>query len=116
MAFEKLTNSINELNDNIQAFAHSNAEYYKLEFFKQTMKGATSLVKFLVLGCVISLAFIFISFAVAIWLGEVLGAPSAGYFIIGGLYLVMFILILIFGRKPIEKFLLVKFSRIFFNE
>ncbi|MFD1094517.1 phage holin family protein [Salegentibacter chungangensis] len=116
MAFEKLSNSIHELNENIQAFAHSNSEYYKLEFFKQSMKGVTSLVRFMVLSSVISLAFIFISFAVAIAIGEAIGVPSAGYFIVGGFYLLLFVIILVFARKPIEKFLLVKFSRVFFNE
>lgn len=116
MAFEKLSNSIDELNHNLKAFAHSNAEYYKLEFFKQAMKGATALVKFMVLGGIISIAFVIISVAVAISISEAIGVPSAGYFIVGGFYLLAFFLVFFFGRKPIEKLLLVKFSRIFFND
>ena len=116
MAFDKLTNSINELNENLQSFAHSNVEYYKLEFFKQAMKGATSLVRFMVLGAIILLALFLISFAVAIAISEAIGVPSAGYFIVGGFYILLFILVMIFGKEPITKIMLQKFSRIFFND
>lgn len=116
MAFEKLTNSINDLNENVQAFAHSNAEYYKLEFFKKAMKGSTSLIRFLTLGFFLAIAFIFLSFAIAIFISELIGVQSAGYFIIGGFYVLLFGLVFLFGKKPIEKLMLEKFSRIFFNE
>lgn len=116
MAFEKLSNSLNELNQNLQAFAHTNAEYYKLKFFKQAMSGATSLVRFLILGAIMVIVFFLLSFAVAIAISEAIGTPSAGYFIVAGFYIVLFILILVFGKKPIEKLMLQKFSRTFFND
>ncbi|APG60793.1 phage holin family protein [Christiangramia salexigens] len=116
MAFEKLSHSIHELNSNIQAYMHSNAEYYKLKAFKQGMKGATSLVRFLILGFLLSTAGILLSFALAIVISEAIGVPSAGYFIVGGFYLLVFILIFIFGKEPIEKLLLRKFSNVVFNE
>ncbi|SKB51194.1 Putative Holin-X, holin superfamily III [Salegentibacter holothuriorum] len=116
MAFEKLANSIEELNYNLKAFAHSNSEYYKLQFFKQAMKGATGLVYGLLLGIFFIFAIILISVALAIVISEAIGSPSSGYFIVGGFYFLVFLLILIFGKKPIEKFLLVKVSRKFFND
>jgi ABC-type multidrug transport system fused ATPase/permease subunit len=116
MAFEKLSNSIDELNHNLKAFAQSNAEYYKLEVFKQTTKGATVLVKTLVMGLFIMLALILLSVAVAIAISEAMEVPSAGYFIVGGFYFLLFLLVLIFGKKPIEKFMLVTLSKKFFNK
>ena len=116
MAFEKLSNSIDELNYNIKAFAHSNAEYYKLKFFKQAMKGAVGLVQGLLLGIFFLFALMLISVALAILISEAIGVPSAGYFIVGGFYFLLFLFVLIFGRKPIEKKLLLKISRKFFNE
>lgn len=116
MAFEKLSNSINELNHNIQAFMHSNAEYYKLRAFKQGMKGATSLVRFVVFGFLLSTAGIMISFALAIVISEALGVPSAGYFIVGGIYLLVFVLFFIFGKAPVERILLRKFSKVIFED
>ncbi|MFZ0489433.1 MAG: phage holin family protein [Salegentibacter sp.] len=116
MAFEKVTNSINELNENIQAFAQSNAEYYKLQFFKQATKGASALVKFALLGLFGLLAIVILSVALSIWISQEIGVPSSGFFIVGGFYLLLCILVLIFGKKPIDKLLLVKLSRAFFND
>ncbi|MCG9971421.1 phage holin family protein [Christiangramia crocea] len=116
MAFEKLSRSIHDLNDNIQAYIHSNSEYYKLKAFKNGMKGATSLVRFLVLGFLLSTAGIMLSFALAIVISEAIGVPSSGYFIVGGFYLLIFVLIFIFGKEPIEKLVLRKFSKAVFND
>ncbi|WPY98733.1 phage holin family protein [Christiangramia sp. OXR-203] len=116
MAFEKLTNNVDDLNHNIQAFLHSNAEYYKLKAFKQGMKGATSLVRFLIMGFLLSIAGIMLSFAIAIIISQAIGVPSSGYFIVGGFYLIVGILIFIFGKEPIEKLILQKFSKAVFND
>lgn len=116
MAFEKISNGIHDLNTNVQAFLHSNSEYYKLRAFKQGMRGATSLVRFLILAFLLSTAGIMISFALAIVISESIGVPSSGYFIVGGFYLIIFILILIFGKEPIEKLMLRKFSKAVFND
>ncbi|MBT8296015.1 MAG: phage holin family protein [Gramella sp.] len=116
MAFEKLSNSIHDLNSNVQSFLHSNSEYYKLKAFKQGMKGATALVRFLVMGFLLSTAGVMLSFALAIVISEAIGEPSSGYFIVGGFYLIVFVLIFIFGKEPIEKLVLKKFSKAVFND
>jgi sterol desaturase/sphingolipid hydroxylase (fatty acid hydroxylase superfamily) len=116
MAFEKLSNSVHDLNCNIQSFLHSNSEYYKLKAFKQGMKGGTTLVRFVLMGFFLIVAVLMISVAVAILISEAIGVPSSGYFIVGGFYLVISILIFIFGKEPIEKLLLRKFSKKVFND
>ncbi|WP_026932906.1 phage holin family protein [Christiangramia echinicola] len=116
MAFEKVSNSVHDLNNNVQSFLHSNSEYYKLKAFKQGMKGATSLVRFLVMGFLLSTAGVMLSFALAIVISEAIGVPSSGYFIIGGFYLIVFVLIFIFGKEPIEKLVLRKFSKAVFDD
>jgi len=57
-----------------------------------------------------------ISFALAIVISEAIGVPSSGYFIVGGFYLIVFVLIFIFGKEPIEKLVLRKFSKAVFND
>ena len=116
MAFEKLSDSIQELNNSIKAFAESNAEYYKLKAFKAGMKGATSLVLFLIVGFLLVTAIMILSVAIAIVISQAIGVPSAGYFIVGGFYLLAGILIFIFGKSPIEKLMLKKISKVVFNE
>ena len=80
------------------------------------MKGATGLVLGLLLGIFFIFAVILISIALAIVISEAIGTPSSGYFIVGGFYFLLFLGTLIFGKKPIEKFLLVKVSRKVFND
>jgi len=116
MAFEKLTNSINDLNDNIRDLAKSSAEYYKLDLYKKIIKGVISLVNMMLLGFICLIALLFISIALALLISRELGIPSAGFFIIGALYLLIFVLIWFFGKKHIEKIILIKSSRTFFND
>lgn len=116
MAFEKLSKSIDDLKYNLEAFAHSNAEYYKLELFKKVMKGAIGLVQVILLVFFFIFALILLSVAVAILIGEAVGSLSSGYFIVGGFYVLLFLLVLIFGNKAITKILLVKVSRKIFND
>lgn len=116
MAFEKLSNSIDELNDNVRAFTHSNAEYYKLLIFKQTTKSAISLIKFLIVAFSLSTALAFISLGIAFAISAALDEPSSGFFIVGVFYLLLIVLFIIFGKKPLTTFMLKKFSREIFNE
>lgn len=116
MAFEKLTNSIEELKDNIRAFKYSSIEYYKLDLYKKLVKGVISLINIILLGFLGLLALLFISIAVAISISNALDVPSAGYFIVGGFYILLLILILTVGRKYIKKKVLLKSSRSFFND
>lgn len=116
MAFEKLTNSINDLKENIQAFKHSSTEYYKLKLYKGIVKGAISMIVAVLMGFLGLFTLLFLSIAVAVYLSNILESPSAGYFIVGGFYLLLLILLLVVGRKYIEKKVLVKSSRSFFND
>lgn len=116
MAFEKLSDSIEELKGSIRAYAESNAEYYKLKAFQSGMKGAISLVRILILVVFGSLAVILLSLAVAIAISEALESASLGFFIVGGFYLLVGILLFTVGKKPIRKFMLKKFSAIVFKE
>jgi len=116
MAFEKLTSSINNLNDNVRELAKSSADYYKLDLYKKVMKGAIFLINLMIICFVCLLVVSFLSIAVAISIGEALGHLSYGYYIMGGFYALVFILFRIFGKKNIEKIVLLKSSKTFFND
>ena len=116
MAFEKLTNSIQDLNDNIRALGHSSTEYYKLDLYKKIIRGVIFLVNMMLIGFICLIVLLFLSIAVAITIGEALGTPSAGYYIVGGFYLLVLIFIWVFGKDYIRKIILIKSSRAFFND
>lgn len=107
-----LTENLSESGKNLQEYIENSAEYYKLRLFKNAMKFATSLINMLVLGGIFMMFLIFISFGVAMWLGKILESMLTGFFIVAGLYLVIFLLILIFGKKHIDSAILSKFSEL----
>lgn len=110
MAFKLLTENLSESGTKLQDYIKNSAEYYKLRLFKNAMKFATSLINMLVLGGIFMLFLMFFSFGIAMWLGRVLDSMLYGFFIVGGIYLVVFLLILFFGKKHIDKAILSKFS------
>lgn len=115
MAFTKLTDHINNLNDNIQAYVESMLEYYKLDAFKKITKVTSLLVKLLVIGSIFLFFLGFISVGTALLIGNAIGSLTGGFFIVGGIYFIAFILFMIFGKAFIDKFILQKFSKLYFN-
>tara|TARA_R100001480_G_C4676196_1_gene174206 strand:+ start:112 stop:528 length:417 start_codon:yes stop_codon:yes gene_type:complete len=115
MAFKTLSENLEESGAKAQEYIKNTSEYYKLRTFKTVTKGAISLVNFLVLGIFLLLVLLFLSIGIALWLNNVLENSYAGYFIVAGFYIVIMLLLVIFGKKPIEKILLIKFSDMFFD-
>lgn len=115
MAFEKLSYSISSLKESIQAVKQSSKEYYKLSAYKGATKGVVSIIVGVLAAFFAIVALMFLSVALAIYLSNVLDSPSAGFFIVGGIYILFLILLFVVGKKYIEKTVLVKSSRKFFN-
>lgn len=116
MAFERVSDNIHRLNENIKDFAKSSAEYYKLELFNKTMKGATAAVKGVAIAFFLVFAILFLSLAVSVALSTWIGVPSSGFFIVGGVYLLVSLYILFFGSSLINRVMLSKASQTFFKE
>ncbi|RMB63208.1 hypothetical protein EAX61_02095 [Dokdonia sinensis] len=116
MAFEKLTDNIKELTSNTEQYIKTSAEYYKLSIFRNSMKGLIGFANVAIRATFALIALLFISVGVAIIIGESMENASAGYFIVGAFYVVVFLLIFAFAKKPIEKMLLMKYSKMAFNE
>ncbi|QIE59892.1 hypothetical protein G5B37_10040 [Rasiella rasia] len=112
MPFQALSDHLSDSGHKVQDYIKSTAEYYKLRLFKNAMKFATSLINMLVLGGIFMMFLIFISFGVAMWLGKIFESMLTGFFIVGGFYLLIFLLILFFGKKHIDKSILSKFSEL----
>ena len=110
---DNLKNDTKGLTDNVQAYIENRINYLKLDFFKKSMLGVTTLVKILLVGFLALISFFFLSIAGAIWLGELLGSPIYGYLIVGGFYSVLVIGVLLFAIKPIERFLFKKYAKLF---
>ncbi len=116
MAFEKLTENVKELTDNTQEYIKTSAEYYKLSIFRTSMKGLIGFANVALRATFALIALLFLSVGLAIVIGEAMDSASAGYFIVGVFYIIVFILIFMFAKKPLERFLLTKYSTMAFND
>ncbi|TYP76909.1 phage holin family protein [Aquimarina intermedia] len=116
MAFENLTDNVKEIDKNVRSYVETSIEYYKLDLFKKTMKSTISLANTLVMGSLLMLILIFLSVGASIWIGQAINHLPAGYFIVAGFYAIVMALLAIFGKSYFKKRLLIKYSRIFFND
>jgi hypothetical protein len=116
MAFEKLTNSIKDLNENIRSLSSSTSDYYKLNLYKKIIRGVIFLVNLMLISFVCLIALLFLSIAVAISIGNALNNPSLGFYIVGGFYVLIFGFIWVLGKEYIQKIILLKSSKAFFND
>lgn len=116
MAFKPLTESFQKLSERLEDFVISTAEFYKLRLFKSTMKGAVSLVNLLVYGSLFLFVLLFLSFGVALWLGSYFENSFIGFFLVGGIYGVILLFMFIYGRKIIERKMLIMFSGLVYDE
>lgn len=116
MSLNNLTNHIDELNENFQEYVSSTIDYYKLDIFKKTTKISASVASVLILGAIFILFLAFISVGFSILIGKSLGSLSYGFFIISGVYFLLFLLMLIFGKAFFSKLLLRKMSKSAFND
>lgn len=116
MSIFNISKHINAVSDDAKAYFESSIEYYKLDIFKKSMSGAVSLVNLLVTGSIFIIFILFISVGLAIIIGESLNSVSYGYFIMGGVYLLVFLLYRSFGKPFVTKIVLTKYSKIFFHE
>lgn len=114
--FKNITNKLQEIVLRLEDFMESNIEYYKLRLFKATMKTVVSLVNLIIFGSLFLFVMIFLAIGFALWLGYLIGHSWAGFLIIGGFFLLLFVLMLLFGRKLIEGKILYHFSGIMHDE
>lgn len=116
MAFEKQAYNIQELKENFQALKYSSTEYLKLNIYKNVIKIGLTVVNMLLVVFVGLFALVFLSVAVAISISNAMDSPSAGFYIVAGFYLLLIILFFAFGKKYLQKKVLLQSSRKFFND
>lgn len=115
MAFEELKQSTEGIREQAQAIIESNAAYYKLRAFKIAMKSTTMILKLALIACCVLMVLLFLSIALAFYIGSYLSNYALGFLCVGGLYVLVTVLLVLVRDKIIEGPLLNKFSKLFFN-
>ncbi|HZW77811.1 MAG TPA: phage holin family protein [Flavobacteriaceae bacterium] len=116
MFFKNLSGNLQDVVLRLEDFIETNLEYYKLRLFKVSMKTAVSLINLIIFGSLFLFVLIFLSIGFALWLGYILGHSFFGFLLIGGVFLLLFILMIAFGRKIIERKVIHFFSGIVQDE
>lgn len=115
MAFEELKEDLTDSQQAAKEYIESTAEYYKLKTFKFVMQAFIALAVVLFLGTLALLAVFFLSIAASVTIGEHLGNLAHGFWIIGGVYVLLGILGYALRHK-LESPVLRKFSRDYFED
>jgi hypothetical protein len=78
-------------------------EFYRLDLFKKTALSLVTGGRFILKIGILVLVLFFVSLGFAFLIGNKLGSVSYGFFIIGGFYIIVLIIVSIFGKKILEK-------------
>lgn len=116
MPFYRLAKHFDDLTEQIEKYVDTTFRYYKLSLFKQLMKAFSTLTKLLVLGSFLLVFLGFVSVGIAILIGKSVGSFSLGFFIVGGFYLFVFLVLWAIWKNKIERFFLKKFSAAVFQK
>ncbi|MBL0050029.1 MAG: phage holin family protein [Bacteroidetes bacterium] len=87
----------------IKEYTNNRIELLKLSMVEAVAKATASAVSNLMLFTVFSAFFVFASFALALYLGVILGAYYLGFAVMAAFYLLLFLLIMAIRKNQIEK-------------
>lgn len=116
MAFDKIKENTDNIQEQAHAYFEKSASYYKLWGFKVAMKSTTMILKFTLILLCFSMVLLFGSLAAALAIGTYYDSYAIGFLIVGAFYLIITFLLFLVKEKVIEGPILEKFSEIFFND
>lgn len=111
MLFSKVTQQIEELNQDIRVFVDVKLEYFELLLLKKTTEFAAKWFRRLVLTIFFLMFLGMFSVAIAIIIGRYLDDYILGFFIVSGFYLLVFFLFLGFSKKILQTKIVKRFSK-----
>lgn len=116
MSFENIKENAEEVQEKLKDVVDSTTAYYKLWLFKVATKSATVLLKMFLMVLFLAFFMLFASIALAMFLGNILESNVLGFLLVGGMYLLLFVVVYALKDKLLEGSILEKFSKIFFND
>jgi hypothetical protein len=108
--------NISELRENLLKYLETKVSYYGLVAFEKTSQLVSSLVSSTVIILIMLLALLFFSAAAGLYFGRLLGSYELGLLIIGGFYLLLGIVFIIFRKKIFGGFAIKTLGEVFFQE
>lgn len=112
--FESIQDSSNQAIDKGEEYLKKSHEYYKLKVFEQLTTSVSLVLKALLIGGLILIAFVFMAIAASIALGNVMDSYSGGFLIVG-LFFIVFAIVIYVARKNINNKVIQSISKTFFE-
>jgi hypothetical protein len=113
---KSISDNFNEFTTATQDYIEATINYHKLDLYKKLVKGLVSGSYSFILALVLLIAILFLSVALGIFLGDVLDNLALGYLIMGGFYLIVTVILIFTLKKKLERIILRKTSKQFFND
>lgn len=108
--------NISGLRDNLLKYLETKVSYYGLVAFEKAVKLINSLVSSSIIVLIMLMALVFFSAAAGLYLGHLLESYELGLLIIGGFYLLLGIVFMIFRKKIFSRFIIRSLGEVFFLE
>ncbi|WP_070097865.1 phage holin family protein [Nonlabens marinus] len=113
---KSIKENFEDLSLTAQNYIESSIAYYRLDFFKKSMKVAIDSSHKLILAFFLLIALLFLSVALSIYLGDLVGNLALGYIIVGLFYIVITLLCAAFLKPVLRKIILRRASISYFND
>jgi hypothetical protein len=83
--------------------AETKAELWKLKMVNKVSETVASVISKIAIVALIGLALVVLSLGAAYWIGYMMGSLYYGFFIVGGAYILLGILVHVFRKQLIKK-------------
>lgn len=107
---------IASLIEKVEDYSKTTIELYKLKAIDHTAEVVSSFSVRVAIFLVVALFILFISIGFAWWIGEYLGKIYYGFFVTGGFYLLIVILLYTFRNQwikyPVSNYIITQFSKL----
>ena len=90
---------IESLIENITGYIDTKVELMKLKAISKSSEVVSSIVSVLVISVFLLFAISILNIGLSIWIGTLLGEVAYGFFAVGGFYLLVAVLLIIFKSK-----------------
>ncbi len=94
---------VGDLAENLKRYISARLEIFKLNAVAFGTNTISGFLKFLVVGTLTVVGFLFLGLALAFWLGELLDHTFAGFLIVGGFFLLITIVVAKIWKSTIKS-------------
>lgn len=111
-----ITNHLNELVQDLRKYFESRIEYAKLDVTEKTVRIISFFITVFLLTLIIFPFFLFLSFALAYFVGQLLNSTALGFLIVAGGFLILGSLVIALRNPLIKKPVLKAMVKMIFEQ